>query len=171
MAASKLSVRRHRAVAPTVVAGVLLILGLAATVFVVGDHAYGSSHAPHVEHRSGNFTFVVHRVETVDVIVEPEYPDHNVTADGEFIVVKVTVTNVSDTAQTFDSSFSTLTDDGVEYGVDGAARRYVGTATKQVAAAGSADVALVFDLPMGAQPQAIVLRGDPFTDGVTVALD
>ena len=112
----------------------------------------------------------MHRVEITDVLADPEFPDHNVTAAGRFVVVKMTVTNVSTARQTFHSTFSTVSDGTTEYGVDEATWPYVGEAAKAVEPGRSTDVAVVFDVPKGVDVQSIVLRDGPLAEGVAIAL-
>jgi hypothetical protein len=120
--------------------------------------------------RSGNFDYVVHRVETTDVLADPEFPERNITASGEFVVVKVTATNVSTDRQTFRTAFDTVSDGSTEYQVDDAAWRYVGSVRKDVDPGKSVDAAIVFDVPKGVDLDAIVLREARFAEGVAIAL-
>jgi hypothetical protein len=120
--------------------------------------------------RAGNFAYVVHRVETTDVIADPEYPDHNVSAAGQFVVVKLTATNVSGHRQTLRTAFDTVFDGSAEYGVDDAAWRYVGAARAEVGPGKSIEAAVVFDVPKGADLDSIVFRDGRFAESVAVAL-
>src|SRR4029077_14243606 len=122
------------------------------------------------EARAGNFAYVVNRVELTDVLADPEFPEHNVAAAGRFVVVKLTVTNVSTARQTFASTFDTVSDGSTEYGADDATWLYVGEATKAVEPGQSTDVAIVFDVPKGADLQSILLRDGRLDEGVAVAL-
>jgi hypothetical protein len=47
------------------------------------------------EVRDGDFAFVVNGVPTTGVIADAEFPELNKTAEGEYIIVDLTVTNVS----------------------------------------------------------------------------
>jgi hypothetical protein len=150
-------------------AAVLLVLVAvgAGVVFSVADHAHG---AQRIETRSGDLAFVVHRVDTTDVIADPEFPADNVAADGRFIVVKLTVTNTSADRQVFHSAFSTLSDGAAQYRVEAAAWHFVGAADKAVNPGASIDAALVFDVPRGVDPRSVVLREQPSSAGVSIAL-
>ena len=152
------------------IAGALVLMAAVAVALIgVAERADGRS-ATHVgEVRSGNFAYVVHRVEVTDVLADPEFPERNVTAEGRFVVVKMKVTNVTGARQTFHSSFNTVSDGSTEYGVDEATWPYVGEA-KDVAPGSSTDVAVVFDVPKGADLQSIVLRDGPQSEGVSVPL-
>lgn len=160
---------RRRGVLALVTVAVLVLLGCVAgvVVAVTGD---GRAVANQNEAQAGSFAYVVHRVETTDVIADPEYPEYNITAVGQFVVVKLTATNVSGGRQTFRTAFDTLSDGSTEYQVDDAAWRYVGEATKDVDPGKSIEAAVVFDVPKGVDPDAIVLRDGRFAEGVAVAL-
>jgi hypothetical protein len=159
---------RGRAVG-LVCAGVMAVLvGL---IVALGEGRAATTHpAPRELARAGSFDFVVHRVDTTDVLADPEYPEHNITAAGEFVVVKVTATNVSGIRQTFRSAFDTVSDGVVEYDVVEAARRYVGQDRRDVDPGKSIDAAIVFDVPKGSDLASIVLRDRRFAEGVAVAL-
>jgi hypothetical protein len=148
---------------------VLMAAGLLALIGVA-DRADGLNAAPVGAARSGNFAYVVHRVEVTDVLANPEFPERNVTAEGRFVVVKMTVTNVTGARQTFHSSFNTVSDGSTEYRVDEATWPFVGEAAKDVAPGASTDVAIVFDVPKGAELRSIVLRDGPLSEGVSVPL-
>lgn len=140
---------------------------MAGVVLTAADHASGAAGA---EARTGDLAFVVHRVETTDVIADPEYPNDNVSASGRFVVVKLTVTNTSDDREVFHAAFSTLSAGAAQYEVDAAAWHYVGDADRVLGPRESIDAALVFDVPRSADPRAIVLRTEPASAGVSVAL-
>jgi hypothetical protein len=159
----------RRGVLALVAVAALVLLGCVAgvVVAVTGD---GTAVANQNVAQAGSFAYVVHRVETTDVIADPEYPEHNITAAGQFVVVKLTATNVSGGRQTLRTAFDTLADGSTEYQVDDAAWRYVGEAAKDVDPGKSIEAAVVFDVPKGVDPDAIVLRDARFAEGVAVAL-
>jgi hypothetical protein len=159
----------RRGVRALVTVAALVLLGCVAGV-VVAVTGHGRAVANQNEAQAGSFAYVVHRVETTDVIADPEYPEHNITAAGQFVVVKLTATNVSRGRQTFRTAFDTLSDGSTEYQVDDAAWRYVGAATKDVDPGKSIEAAVVFDVPKGVDPDVIVLRDRRFAEGVAVAL-
>ncbi|WP_319453674.1 MULTISPECIES: DUF4352 domain-containing protein [unclassified Mycobacterium] len=156
------------------IAGALVLMAAVAavTVALIGvaerEDGLGAAHLGEV--RSGNFAYVVHRVEVTDVLADPEFPERNVTAEGRFVVVKMKVTNVTGARQTFHSSFNTVSDGSTEYRVDEATWPYVGEAAKDVDPGSSTDVAIVFDVPKGADLQSLVLRDGPQSEGVSVPL-
>ena len=157
---------RHR-VRALVAAGALLIAATAVALLLGTDMGRGA--APHHSNvHSGNFDYVIHRIEATDVIADPEFPNDNVTADGQFVVVKLTVTNVSSGKQTFNSQFNTVSDGTTEYRADDTAWHYVGEAVKDVDPGRSIDAAIVFDVPRGVELQSIVLRDERSAEGVVV---
>jgi hypothetical protein len=153
-----------------VTAGALAVLLCAVGLVVAVAAGDGAAAAHRGEARAGNFAYVVHRVETTDVIADPEFPEHNITAAGQFVVVKLTATNVSGHRQTLRTAFDTVFDGRTEYGVDDAAWRYVGAARADVGPGKSIDAAVVFDVPKGVDLDSIVLRDGRFAESVAVAL-
>ena len=148
-------------------AALVLTAAVAGLTFSVADRAHG---ARHPQARSGDLAFVVHRVESTDVIADPEYPSDNVTASGRFVVVKITVINASDQRQVFHAAYSTLSDGTAQYEVDASAWHYVGKADRDLGPRESIEAALVFDVPRASDPQSIVLRDHPSSPGVSVAV-
>ena len=122
------------------------------------------------EVRDGNFAFVVNGVRTTDVVADPEFPELNATADGEYVIVDLSVTNVSAEQQTFIASFNTLSDGTTEFEVDEDAWLYVGNTVTDVGPGQTIETAVVFDVPKGTDLESIWLRGGPLSDGVAVGL-
>jgi hypothetical protein len=122
------------------------------------------------EVRDGNFAFVVNGVETTDVIADPEYPEVNTTAAGEYVIVRLTVTNVSAEPQAFYAASNTLSDGTTEYKADAEAWLYLGETVTDLAPGDSIESAVVFDVPKGTDIESIRLRDGLFTDGVVVGL-
>jgi len=122
------------------------------------------------EVRDGDFAFVVHGVRTTDVIADAEFPELNKTAEGEYVIVDLTVTNVSAEGQTFFASFNTLSDGTTVFEADDEAWLYLGNMVAEVAPGASIETEVVFDVPKGTDLESIWLRGGPLSDGVAVAL-
>ena len=152
------------------VAATALLIAAAAVALLLGSNTGRGAEPLHSSVHSGNFDYVIHRIEATDVIADPEFPDDNVTADGRFVAVKLTVTNVSSGKQTFNSQFNTVSDGTTEYRADDTAWHYVGEAVKDVDPGRSIDAAIVFDVPRGVELQSIVLREDRSAEGVVVPL-
>ncbi len=120
--------------------------------------------------RDGNFEFVVTGVERAPVVADPEFPDLQKAATGEFLLVKMTVTNVGDEPQTFFASFNTLSDGTTEFASDDEAWIYLGNTLADLHPGDSIDTAVVFDVPVGTDPESIELHDGPSSDGVVVGL-
>ncbi|MDX1884691.1 DUF4352 domain-containing protein [Mycolicibacterium sp. 120270] len=120
--------------------------------------------------RDGNFEFVVTGVERAAVVSDPEFPDLQKAAGGEFLMVKVTVTNVGADPQTFFASFNTLSDGFTEFTSDDEAWIYLGNTLAELNPGDSIDTAVVFDVPVGTEPESIELHDGPFSEGVVVGL-
>jgi cytoskeletal protein RodZ len=93
----------------------------------------------------GNFTFEVTGVETAPSVKYGDAPVAK-TAQGEFLIVHMTVTDTGAMSATF-----------------------LGTLQK-LKAGGTKDVAIAFDVPPGTTPDSIELHGDPISSGVEVPL-
>jgi hypothetical protein len=122
------------------------------------------------EVRDGDFAFVVNGVRTTDVIADPEFPELAATAEGEYVIVALTVTNVSADAQTFFASFNTLSDGTTVFEADDEAWLYLGNTVADIAPGASIETEVVFDVPKGTDLESIWLRGGPLSDGVAVGL-
>jgi len=120
--------------------------------------------------RDGDFAFVVDGVRTTDVVANTEFPEQNRTADGEYVIVALTVTNVSSDGQRFFPSFNTLSDGTTVFQPDDDTWQYLGHTVTEVAPGASIETEVVFDVPRGTDLESIWLRGDPSSDGVAVAL-
>jgi hypothetical protein len=130
-------------------------------------------HVPSVGHevRDGNFAFVIAGVERVDAVSDPEFPELQKAAAGEYVVVKMRVTNVGTEPQTFFASFNTLSDGTTTYESDDEAWIYLGNTLAELNPGDSIDTAVVFDVPDGTRAQSVDLHDGPYSDGVTVELE
>ena len=122
------------------------------------------------EVRDGDFSFVVTGVQRMDAVVNPEHPDIEKVAHGEYVVVQMTVTNTSAEPQTYSGSFNTLFDGSTVYKSDDEAWLYFGHLPPRLNPGDSFDTAVVFDVPRGAEVQSVELHDGPTSTGVTVAL-
>jgi hypothetical protein len=120
--------------------------------------------------RDGNFEFVVTGVDRTAAVADPEFPDLQKTAAGEFLLVNMKVTNVGAEPQTFFASFNTLSDGTTEFTSDDEAWIYLGNTLAELNPGDSIDTAVVFDVPVGTDPQSIELHDGPFSEGVVVGL-
>jgi hypothetical protein len=120
--------------------------------------------------RDGNFEFVVTGIERTPVVADPEFPDLTKTAEGEYVMVNMKVTNVGTEPQTFFASFNTLSDGTTEYQSDDEAWIYLGNTLADLNPGDSIDTAVIFDVPVGTDPVSIELHDGPFSEGVAVGL-
>jgi hypothetical protein len=120
--------------------------------------------------RDGNFEFVVTGIDRGPVVADPEFPELQKTAAGEYIFVNMKVTNVGTEPQTFFASFDTLSDGSTEFTSDDEAWIYLGNTLADLNPGDSIDTAVVFDVPVGTDPESIELHDGPFSEGVTVGL-
>jgi hypothetical protein len=122
------------------------------------------------EVRDGDFAFVVNGVRTTDTIGDPEFPELNATAQGEYVIVALTVTNVSADPKTFFASFNTLSDGTTVFEPDDEAWLYLGHTVTDVGPGASLETEVVFDVPRDTDLESIWLRGGPLSEGVAVTL-
>ena len=122
------------------------------------------------EVRDGDFAFVVKGVRTADVIGDPKFPELTKTAEGEYVIVALTVTNVSADPHSFFASFITLSDGTTVFASDDEAWLYLGDTVADVGPGRSIETEVVFDVPRGTNLESIWLRGGPLSEGVAVAV-
>ncbi|MFH5212269.1 DUF4352 domain-containing protein [Antrihabitans sp. NCIMB 15449] len=121
--------------------------------------------------RDGKFEFIVQSFEAGVPSVGASYVTEE--AQGQFVLVKLTVRNVGDREQSFTMSAQKLLDGaGRQYSVDDMATITLdqGTAFEQVNPGNSVDATIVFDVPAGTIPSQIELHDSLFSGGTTVAL-
>lgn len=120
----------------------------------------------------GVFEFVVTGVEPGVARIGDEVL--GVEAQGQFVLVRVTVTNVGDGAQIFDASSQTLLDaQGRTHSADSGSAVYLPDANSfltSVNPGNTVDGIVVFDIPSDATPVSVELHDSPFSGGVTVAV-
>ena len=126
--------------------------------------------SPGEEVRDGNFAFVVGDVQTVDAVTHPDDPEVQKEAQGEYVIVQTTVTNVSAEPQPFYVSFSTLSDGTTVYKSDDEAWLYLGNTVADLSPGESLETSVVFDVPVGTRVESIELHDSPLSEGVTVGL-
>ncbi|WP_280439721.1 DUF4352 domain-containing protein [Nocardia cyriacigeorgica] len=121
--------------------------------------------------RDGKFEFTVTAVDPpISTIGDNPYMQK--TAQGEYILVHVTVTNIGDRPQTYFSSNQKLFDDqGRRYENDTMAELNVNEhLSTPINPGNSVDVTIVFDVPVGTVPAALQLHDSMFSGGAKVAL-
>ncbi len=122
--------------------------------------------------RDGKFEFTVTEVETGVSEVGDEFLSEQ--AQGQFVLVHMTVSNIGDQAQMLSGGNQTLVDDqGREHSANGSAAIYLDdseTFLNDINPGNSVEGIVVFDIPADAQPAAIELHDSMFSGGVTVSL-
>lgn len=134
-------------------------------------HRTSSVAAPGSEVRDGKFAFVVTRVDPpVKVVGDNQFLRKE--AQGEYILVHVTVSNVGDKPRSYFGSNQQLIDDqGREFTNDtGAEINLNDHQSADINPGNKISVVIAFDVPQGAVPAAIEFHDSAFSGGVRVAL-
>ncbi|MBD8079951.1 DUF4352 domain-containing protein [Cellulosimicrobium arenosum] len=122
--------------------------------------------------RDGKFEFTVTEVETGVASVGDDFLAQE--AQGQYVLVHMTVENIGDEAQLFDGSSQELTDtEGRTHENDGSAAIYLDDSNSfltDINPGNSVDGVVVFDIPADATPASIELHDSMFSGGVEVAL-
>ncbi|AKS36816.1 DUF4352 domain-containing protein [Mycolicibacterium goodii] len=124
--------------------------------------------------RDGKFEFVVRSVQP-GLSEVGDNPFLNQKAQGQFVIVTLSVQNIGDRAQGFSPSNQKLVDtDGRSFETDTSAQ--IALDNNDIAVwdninpGNTVDVSLVYDMPAGAAPASIELHDSMFSGGVTVNL-
>lgn len=123
--------------------------------------------------KDGNLQFVVTKVQTGVTRVGDQYLGQK--AQGQFVLISVTVTNVGKSAETFTDSDQKIKDaQGRTFSADSSADIYIPdnqVLLQEINPGNSARGVLAFDMPVGATPVSITLKDlSLFSGGTTVAL-
>lgn len=122
--------------------------------------------------RDGKFEFTVTKVETGATKIGDQYL--NQKAQGQFVLVHVTVKNIGDEAQLLADSAQKVRDaKGREFSADTTAAIYLkdnDVFLNEINPGNSVKGILVFDMPKDARPATIELHDSAFSGGVTVRL-
>jgi hypothetical protein len=120
----------------------------------------------------GDFSFVVQGIDCSFTEMGGEY--FGSTAQGQFCVVSLTITNIGNSAQTFDGDNATLLNAaGQKFSADSEAAFYLEDSSsfyEEINPGNTLSSKVVFDVPAGTTPTAIELHDSMFSGGVTVAL-
>lgn len=123
--------------------------------------------------RDGKFEFVVKSVKCGETKIGSEYL--NQTAQGQYCLVAMSVKNIGDEAQTFDSSpQKAYNASGQQYDADGTAAIYVNdnsqTFLENINPGNSVTGTIVFDIPKNQKLTKLELHDSMFSGGVAVTL-
>jgi hypothetical protein len=120
--------------------------------------------------RDGKFEFTVTKVEHGKAQVGDQYLGKQ--AQGQFVLVSVTVKNIGSEGKLFDGSSQYAYGDGVRYTHDGVAETYANkdaaTFLNTINPGNTVSGVLVFDIPAGKKITKVELHDSPFSGGVTV---
>lgn len=120
----------------------------------------------------GDFEFVVTDLEAGVERVGDEFL--NTDAQGQFVLVHLSVTNIGNDSQTFFGSNQDLVDtEGRSHSADDSAAIYLHDSDAVISGinpGNTAEVTVVFDIPTDAEPAAIELHDSAFSGGVSVDL-
>jgi Domain of unknown function (DUF4352)/Protein of unknown function (DUF2510) len=117
----------------------------------------------------GGLTFAVTGVETAPSVKYQDAPVEK-TAQGEFIIVHMTVLNSGDAQGTFLATLQKLKAGGTTYSIDDEATAYLNGTWADLNAGDTADVAIAFDVPPGTTPESLEVHGASTSTGVEVPL-
>ena len=177
--------------------GVLVILGIAAAALHGGSSGGGSAAAPSAstggggaasgtpksakkpvngighEYRDGKFAFTVTKIKKGVHHIGDEYVGK--TAQGQYVLIYVTVRNIGDEARTFDSGSQKLKDTrGREFSADTEAAIAMGDQSKafleDINPGNGVHGILVFDVPRDVHVASIELHDSPYSGGVVIPL-
>jgi hypothetical protein len=122
--------------------------------------------------RDGKFEFTVTKVRTGVKKVGGEYL--STAAQGQFVLVSVTVENIGDEPRAFSASSQTMYDaDDREFSADDSASIYLDDSNSfytEINPGNKVKGVVVFDLPKGVSPARIELHDSMFSGGVDVQL-
>jgi hypothetical protein len=92
------------------------------------------------------------------------------TAQGEFVIVNMTVLNSGDAPTTFLGTLQKLKAAGAVYNIDDEATFYLNGGLAELNPGDTADVGLAFDVPPGTVPEVLEVHADPVSPGVDIPL-
>ncbi|WP_277212019.1 DUF4352 domain-containing protein [Isoptericola croceus] len=123
--------------------------------------------------RDGKFEFTVTELE--DGVEQIGNDFLNETAQGQYVLVHVTVENIGDEAQYFDGSSQKLVDtEGRTHSADSSAAIYLDDSNSflnEINPGNTVDGVVVFDLPKKATPATLELHDSMFSGGVEVSVE
>ena len=117
----------------------------------------------------GGLTFAVTGVESAPSVQYQDAPVEK-TAQGEFFIVHMTVSNSGEAPVTYLGTLQKLKAGGTTYSIDDEATFYLNGGVSELNPGDTADVAIAFDVPPGTTPESLEVHGDPTSAGVEVPL-
>ena len=125
--------------------------------------------------RDGKFEFQILNIARAKTVSDPTgNPYMTATAQGEFIVITMSVANIGDQPQNYFGQNQKVIDaSGREYGANSEADMYMNTSNSvmgDINPGNSIQVKAAFDVPPGTQPAALEVHDSMFSGGVSVKL-
>lgn len=122
--------------------------------------------------RDGKFEFVVTGMRTAKTVGDPSNEYMQATAQGEYVVVSMTVRNIGDESQAFFAENQKMKDaNGREYSPDSTADMYMNSAIQtDINPGNQVQAQVAFDVPSGTRPYQIEVHDSAFSGGATVDL-
>jgi hypothetical protein len=117
----------------------------------------------------GGLTFAITGVDNSPTVQYQDAPVQK-TAQGEFLIVHMTVLNSGSAQGTFLATLQKLKAGGTTYSIDDEATAYLNGTWADIAPNDSADVAIAFDVPPGTSGASLEVHGEPMSTGVDVPL-
>jgi hypothetical protein len=117
----------------------------------------------------GGLTFAITGVESAPTVKYQDAPVEK-QAQGEFLIVHMSVLNSSDAQGTFLATLQKLKAGGTTYPIDDEATAYLNGTWADLEPSGSTDLAIAFDVPPGTSAESLEVHGQPMSTGVDVPL-
>jgi hypothetical protein len=118
----------------------------------------------------GDYSFSVASTETGDTITSTVSDSVETAADGMYYVVHLNVANTGTSPLTFVATFQQLSAAGQTFPLDDTATAFLGGTVADIAPGSQVETPLVYDVPVGTEPDSILLRADPASPGVELPL-
>jgi Domain of unknown function (DUF4352) len=121
------------------------------------------------EVRDGNFGFVVTSVDVSKTAGDPS--NQFITAQGEFVNVHLTVSNLGDRSQSFFASNQTLQIGANQFSSNNAATMWTQSMTAEINPGNSIQAVVSFDVPPGTSNDGVLtVHESPFSGGAKISL-
>jgi uncharacterized protein DUF4352 len=117
----------------------------------------------------GGLEFAITGTETAGSVQYQDAPVEK-TAQGEYIIVHMTVLNSGNAQGTFLAMLQKLKAGGTTYAIDDEATAYLNGTWADLNAGDTADVAIAFDVPPGTTPESLEVHGEAGSAGADVPL-
>lgn len=123
------------------------------------------------EVRDGKFAFVVNSVESGQSVAgNMSNQFMQKTAQGQWVLVHMTVANTSDKPQTFFAAYQKLKAGGSTFSTDAVLAMYLEANMVDINPGNKIQATVAFDVPPGTAPEALEVHDSAFSSGVQVKL-